>query len=92
MEQNINTMEKKTRHTLLLGEGVHQHTLYGKFKVDSKTEFSSLVVTEESELRHEKPDTSFGEHKTLKIEQGEWSMGKQIEYSPFKREITAIWD
>lgn len=92
MEQNNQIMKKKTKHTLLLGEGIHQHTLYGEFKTDEQPEFSSLVVTKESELKHEHPNGSFGEHNTLKIETGEWSLGKQVEYNPFDKRITQIWD
>jgi hypothetical protein len=38
-------MITKKKHTLLLGEGVHQHTLYGNFKIDTaETEFAELEV------------------------------------------------
>ena len=29
-------MKQKKKHTLLKGEGVNQHTLYGDFKVEEK--------------------------------------------------------
>lgn len=83
----------KKKHVLLVGEGTHQHTLYGDFKIDEKPEFSTLVVTKDCLLKHEKPDGSFSnEHRTLKVNRGNWVMGKQVEYNPFKREITTIWD
>jgi ribosomal 30S subunit maturation factor RimM len=86
-------MKKKTKHTLLKGEGANQHTLYGDFKIEEVTDFPSLVVTKESLLKHEQPDGSFSnEHQTLKIESGNWSMGKQVEYNPFEGRITQIWD
>jgi hypothetical protein len=87
-------MKKKTQHTLLMGEGIHQHTLYGDFKIGSETEvdFMEVEVSEESLLKHEKPNGSFGEHKTLKIEQGNWVMGKQVEYNPFNQTISRVWD
>jgi hypothetical protein len=85
-------MKPKKQHTLLVGEGIHQHTLYGDFLVEEKTEFPALEVTKDSVLRHEKPDGSFGEHQPLKVEQGNWSMGKQVEYNPFENNITQVWD
>ena len=86
-------MKKKTKHTLLKGEGANQHTLYGDFKIDeTNDEFTDLVVTKDSLLKHEQPDGSFGEHQTLKIESGEWSMGKQVEYNPFNQKIERVWD
>jgi hypothetical protein len=88
-----NTKKNKKQHTLLKGEGVNQHTLYGKFAIDENaTDFAELTVKEDSELRHEQPDGSFAEHNTLKIEQGDWVMGRQVEYNPFKQTITRIWD
>ena len=51
-----------------------------------------VEVSEESLLKHEKPNGSFGEHKTLKIEQGKWVMGKQVEYNPFNQTISRVWD
>lgn len=85
-------MKKKTKHTLLKGEGTNQHTLYGSFSIDDKSELAVLSVDKESILRHEQPDGSFGEHFALKIEKGNWVMGKQVEYNPFDRKITRIWD
>jgi hypothetical protein len=85
-------MIHKKKHTLLLGEGVHQHTLYGDFRIDDKDEFTGVEVMEESELKHEHPNGNFGEHMTLKIESGNWSMGKQVEYNPFTKIISRIWD
>jgi hypothetical protein len=85
-------MEKKRKHTLLLGEGVHQHTLYGNFMVGEQPEFTEVNVMEESLLKHEHPNGNFGEHETLKVESGQWVMGKQVEYNPFNQSITRIWD
>lgn len=86
-------MITKKKHTLLLGEGVHQHTLYGNFKIDTaETEFAELEVLDESLLKHEHPNGNYGEHKTLKIDSGNWVMGKQVEYNPFSQQITRVWD
>lgn len=88
-----NKRTKKTKHTVLKGEGVNQHTLYGNFSVDENaTDFAEISVSEDTELRHEQPDGSFAEHNTLKVKKGEWVMGKQVEYNPFKQTISRIWD
>ena len=85
-------MEKKTKHTLLKGEGANQHTLYGNFAINDATEFTDVLVEKDSELKHEQPNGSFGEHHTLKIEKGNWTMGKQVEYNPFENRISQVWD
>jgi hypothetical protein len=86
-------MKKKERHTLLLGEGIHQHTLYGKFGIgETNGELLELEVNETSHLRHEKPNRTFGEHETLKIDKGKYVMGKQVEYNPFTQKVTRVWD
>ena len=86
-------MKKKTKHTLLKGEGINQHTLYGDFKIGDDTEFTEMVVTKDSLLKHEQPSGQFSnEHQTLKIEKGDWVMGKQVEFNPFNREIQRVWD
>jgi len=86
-------MKKKNKHTILKGDGTNQHTLYGSFAIEeSKTEFPKISVDKNSELRHEQPDGSFAEHNTLQVKAGEYVMGKQVEYNPFKRTIQTIWD
>lgn len=86
-------MKKKNQHTILKGEGANQHTLYGDFMIDdTQTEFAEITIQKETKLKHEEPDGSFGEHNTLTVETGDWVMGKQVEYNPFKREITQVWD
>jgi ribosomal 30S subunit maturation factor RimM len=86
-------MKKKTKHTLLKGEGTNQHTLYGQFKVEEVADFPAVIVEKDSVLKHEQPDGSFSnEHKGLQIEVGKWSMGKQVEYNPFEGRITQVWD
>jgi hypothetical protein len=83
------------KHTLLVGEGINQHTLYGDFAMDiaERTDFPDVLVRKDSELKHEKPNGAWSnEHKTLKVEQGNWVMGKQVEYNPFSQQVTRIWD
>lgn len=80
------------KHTLLLGEGIHQHTLYGKFDVEGN-DFAKVSVHEKSILKHEKPNGQFSnEHKALVIEKSLWMMGKQVEINPFKGSIRRILD
>ena len=84
---------KKTKHTILMGEGANQHTMYGKFSMETDhDDFAEISVLEETDLRHEEPNGNFAEHNTLKVEKGEWVMGKQVEYNPFKRTVSQVWD
>ena len=84
---------KKQKHTLLKGEGSNQHTLYGEFTINEESTFATLEVTKDSVLKHEQPDGSFSnEHQALKIDKGNWVMGKQVEYNPFSRSVSQVWD
>lgn len=86
-------MKQYKKKTLLLGETINQHTLYGKFVTEEKTtDFADILVKEESILRHEEPNGNFAEHKALKIEQGNWVMGRQVEYNPFSQSVSRVWD
>jgi hypothetical protein len=86
-------MKRKQKHTLLKGEGINQHTLYGDFLIEEKTDYSILKVEKDSVLRHEQPSGLFSnEHKALQVEKGDWVMGKQVEFNPFTQSITRIWD
>lgn len=88
-------IKPQKKHTLLKGEGVHQHTLYGNFEIlkeDNFFGFTKLSITKDSVLKHEHPNGSFGEHQSLKVSKGEWVMGKQVEYNPFTNGVTSIWD
>lgn len=88
-----NPKTKKTKQTILKGEGINQHTLYGKFSSeDNHSFFNEIDVLSDTELRHEQPNGQFAEHNTLKVTKGKWIMGKQVEYNPFKRSISQIWD
>jgi len=86
-------MTRTTKHIILRGEGANQHVLHGDFQVETKErDFSAIVITKDGKLRHEQPDGSFAEHKTLHVDRGNWVMGKQVEYSPFNGSITRVWD
>ena len=47
---------------------------------------------EETDLIHEQPNGKFAEHNTLKVEVGEWVMGKQVEFNPFNQSVSQVWD
>lgn len=87
-------MHKHTQYTLLKGEGIHQHTLYGSFQSHSSIigDYDLLEVIKDSVLRHEKPDATFGEHKALPIRKATYIMGKQVEYNPFSQSVSRVWD
>ena len=89
-----NKNKKLKKHTLLRGEGTNQHTLYGDFSMDiSVVDFPDIHISKDSVLKHEKPNGDFSnEHKALQVEKGDWVMGKQVEYNPFKRTISQVWD
>jgi hypothetical protein len=89
-------MAVHTRKTILLGEGIHQHTLVGKFEMENDTivkDFAPIKVKEDSMLHHEKPNGGWSnEHKTLPIRKGNWVMGQQVEYNPFSQSVSRVWD
>ena len=90
----MKTTKTMRKNTLLKGEGIHQHTLYGSFVMEKEPkEFAEILVKKASLLKHEKPNGSFSEeHNTLQVEQGNWVMGKQVEYNPFDKQINKVWD
>jgi hypothetical protein len=86
-------MKKSNNKIILKGSGANQHTLYGEFKMEDKQpDFAEVIVLKETVLKHEQPDGSFGEHNALKVDKGEWVMGRQVEYNPFKQTISQVWD
>ena len=85
-------MKKKTKHTLLKGEGTNQHTLYGNFQITENGDFTEVAVKQESNLQHEEPNGKFAEHNTLIVDKGKWVMGKQVEFNPFENTISRVWD
>ena len=86
-------MKKANKKTILRGEGSNQHTIYGDFKVKNETDdFTIISVLKDAELRHEEPNGEFAEHNTLKVDKGVWVMGRQVEFNPFKRTISQVWD
>lgn len=89
----MKTKNKKIqKHTLLKGEGENQHTLYGEFLISEDVDFARLTLTKGSVLKHETPSGAFAEHNALSLEEGKWVMGKQVEYNPFNREVSQVWD
>jgi hypothetical protein len=86
-------MKKMKKQTILVGEGIHQHTLYGSFKSNSEvSDFAEIEVLEETLLKHEKPNGEFAEHKGLMVNKGSWVMGLQIQFNPFTRDNIRMLD
>lgn len=85
--------ERKNKHTIIKGSGGNHHNLYGDFEIDTEaTEFAEISITKETKLQHEEPSGAFGEHNTLIVEEGDWVLGKQVEYNPFKGTVSQVWD
>jgi hypothetical protein len=85
------------KEIILMGEGIHQHSLYGDFEIKTKldpanADFVNISVKKDSVLKHEKSNGVHGEHKSLIINQGSWRLGKQVEYNPFSGSIERVWD
>jgi hypothetical protein len=85
-----------TRKTILLGEGIHQHTLVGKFEMENDSivkDFAPINVKKNSVLRHEKPNGQHSnEHEGLQVKSGKKVMGQQVEYNPFSQSVSRVWD
>jgi hypothetical protein len=85
---------KATKLTILKGEGANQHTLYGDISFQGKEvgEFQVMNLSN-TVLKHETPAGNWSnEHHTLSIPSGISVMGQQVEYNPFKHEVTRVWD
>lgn len=78
--------------TILKGEGVNQHTLYGDFSHEAIGEDFKLHIHEDSVLCHETPQGKFAEHQSLRVEKGTYLTGRQVEYNPFSRTTNRVWD
>jgi hypothetical protein len=87
-------MAIETKKTLLVGKGINQHTLYGKFETQNpESDFMGVVVKEKSNLKHEKPNGEWSnEHKTLELNEGKYVMGKQVEWNPWSQTVSRVWD
>jgi hypothetical protein len=84
---------RKTKEILLKGEGANQHVLHGDFGIaESPKEFADITIHKDSVLKHEQPNGDFAEHQSLQVDKGDWVMGKQVEYNPFKGTVSQVWD
>ena len=77
------------KHTFIVGNGGHQHTLYGNFHI---TNDEYVVCKQDCLLKHETKSGAKGEHHTLTLEKGVYREGKQVEFNPFSGNITRVWD
>jgi hypothetical protein len=88
----MNNTKYSEKRVLLLGEGIHQHTIYGRIENDNRFSENDIILDEDGVLVHEKPDGSKGEHHTLLVEKGRWILGRQVEFDPFSGFVTGVWD
>ncbi len=83
---------KSQKLTVLKGEGSNIHTIYGNIIHSEVMDYMQLDV-KDSILKHEKPNGQFSnEHNALQLPDGKLVTGKQVEYNPFKQEISRVWD
>jgi hypothetical protein len=73
------------REVILEEETGHRHTLVGDLLTAEKYKYMDITIYQTSHLVHEHPDGSKGEHHTLPISKGEWSMGTVVKYHPLGR-------
>lgn len=88
--------------TLLEGEGIHVHNLYGtdvqvvpeNFESLSSNSLKAVIIksSERMALIHEKPDGNPGEHKTIKMKPGLYIMGRQVEFNSAEEAYRQILD
>ena len=75
------------------GEGINQHVLHGEATIrQSKDGFDRILLYEDGRLAHETSEGKHAEHETLPVPKGKWIMGQQIEFDPFERVVTRVWD
>jgi hypothetical protein len=88
-------MKNKSKHRteILKGEGVNSHILYGKAGISQDTgTYETIDLEEPGYLCHEDPNGNHAEHQPLFVESGTWVMGRQVEFNPFEKKITRVWD
>ena len=74
---------------ILLQGRSNKHVLKGVFVEMA----NNLIEVKEALLHHEKPIGGWSEeHHTLKLPIGIFQVGKQVEFNPFTREVTDIFD
>lgn len=77
------------KHTFIVGNGGHQHTLYGNFHISDR---GYVVCKQDCLLKHETKSGAKGEHHTLTLQKGVYHEGKQVEFNPFSGKVTRVWD
>jgi hypothetical protein len=83
----------KQRTEVLKGEGVNSHILYGAAEISQESgTYETIELKESGLLRHEDPNGNHAEHHTLFVESGRWVMGRQVEFNPFEKKVTRVWD
>lgn len=94
----METKSKIARKELLLSGTQNNHFVNGEFTIEKRKigEDEVLVIkVKEGEyawLSHENKDGSEGEHRCIKLEPGEYIVGKQVEFDYKRRLIRQIRD
>lgn len=85
------------REVILEDEAGQRHILVGDFLTSKNYEYLDnnqyldnyqyldITIHHHSILVHERPDGSAGEHRTLRIPQGNWCMGSVEKFNPLSR-------
>lgn len=65
------------------GRGPHRHILYGDADFSEAGRSLGFRMRSRGILRHEKPDGTRADHRTLVVEEGHWVLGRQLPFHPF---------
>jgi hypothetical protein len=84
--------KRQKRTVLLKGEGENRHVLYGESVVSQGVNYRGFKMKADGLLRHEDPEGLHAEHRSIRIQKGEWVMGLQVEYDPFPRNDMGFGD
>jgi hypothetical protein len=86
---------KNNKLMVVESTGLNNHILYGDFdsEVVSQDGLVKINANGTCLIKHEDKKGSWSqEHKTLAVEQGVWYSGRQVEYNPITKNISAVWD
>jgi hypothetical protein len=85
--------EQIMKTVILEGEGTHRHVIHGDLVLKSQpTGFNRIQLDKDALLCHETPEGEPAEHRSLPLKKGRWIMGKQVEFDPFTKKISRVWD
>lgn len=87
-------MPKTNKLVLLQGEGMNAHTLEANTSFQYKQYNNAIQFLLEGTgvVRHDGPDETDQKHDIIVLEKGNYFSFNQVEYSPFHRDIRAVFD